>query len=42
MPNTMEQKPDEVTLRHLARVIESSDDAIVSKDLNEGRIEDYH
>ena len=30
----MEQKPDEVTLRHLARVIESSDDAIVSKDLN--------
>ena len=30
----MEQKLDEVTLRHLARVVESSDDAIVSKDLN--------
>ena len=25
---------DPVTLRHLARVVESSDDAIVSKDLN--------
>src|SRR6187397_642972 len=30
----MEQKLDEVTLRHLARLVESSDDAIVSKDLN--------
>ncbi|HEX5215528.1 MAG TPA: PAS domain S-box protein [Vicinamibacterales bacterium] len=30
----MQQKLDEVTLRHLARVVESSDDAIVSKDLN--------
>ena len=29
------QKPaDDVTIRHLARVVESSDDAIVSKDLN--------
>jgi PAS domain S-box-containing protein len=26
--------PDDVSLRHLARVVESSDDAIVSKDLN--------
>ena len=30
----MQQPPDDVTLRHLARVVESSDDAIVSKDLN--------
>jgi PAS domain S-box-containing protein len=30
----MTQLPDPVTLRHLARVVESSDDAIVSKDLN--------
>jgi PAS domain S-box-containing protein len=30
----MQHKPDDVRLRHLARVIESSDDAIVSKDLN--------
>ena len=26
--------PDDVALRHLARVVESSDDAIISKDLN--------
>ena len=26
--------PDDLTLRHLARIVESSDDAIVSKDLN--------
>jgi PAS domain S-box-containing protein len=30
----MQQPPDDVTLRHVARVVESSDDAIVSKDLN--------
>ena len=30
----MQQPPDDVTTRHLARVVESSDDAIVSKDLN--------
>src|SRR5262245_61632599 len=30
----MQQLPDPVVLRHLARVVESSDDAIVSKDLN--------
>ena len=30
----MDKAPDDVTLRHLARVVESSDDAIVSKDLN--------
>ena len=30
----MQQLPDDVTIRHLARVVESSDDAIVSKDLN--------
>ncbi|HVH57204.1 MAG TPA: ATP-binding protein [Vicinamibacterales bacterium] len=30
----MQQLPDNVTIRHLARVVESSDDAIVSKDLN--------
>ena len=30
----MQQPPSDVTVRHLARVVESSDDAIVSKDLN--------
>src|SRR3954451_9906257 len=30
----MQQIPDYLTFRHLARVVESSDDAIVSKDLN--------
>jgi len=30
----MREPPDEFTIRHLARVVESSDDAIVSKDLN--------
>src|SRR4051812_15516337 len=30
----MQHSPDDVTLRHLARVVDSSDDAIVSKDLN--------
>ena len=30
----MPQQPDDVVIRHLARVVESSDDAIVSKDLN--------
>ncbi len=30
----MANTPDDLTLRHLARVVESSDDAIVSKDLN--------
>src|SRR5215213_154480 len=30
----MPSPPDDVTIRHLARVVESSDDAIVSKDLN--------
>ena len=30
----MPRTPDDVTYRHLARVVESSDDAIVSKDLN--------
>jgi len=28
------QRPDEFTARHLAKVVESSDDAIISKDLN--------
>jgi PAS domain S-box-containing protein len=28
------QPPDDITARHLAKVVESSDDAIVSKDLN--------
>src|SRR5262245_5355791 len=26
--------PDDIALRHLARVVESSDDAIITKDLN--------
>jgi PAS domain S-box-containing protein len=30
----MHQPPDDTTIRHLAQVVESSDDAIVSKDLN--------
>ena len=30
----MYQLPDDLRLRHLARVVDSSDDAIVSKDLN--------
>ena len=30
----MQQPSDDVTIRHLARVVESSDDAIISKDLN--------
>ena len=30
----MPHSPDDLTFRHLARVVESSDDAIVSKDLN--------
>src|SRR6186713_1557290 len=30
----MRQTPDDVQFRHLARVVESSDDAIISKDLN--------
>jgi PAS domain S-box-containing protein len=30
----MSEPPPEITMRHLARVVESSDDAIVSKDLN--------
>ena len=30
----MQPTPDDVRSRHLARVVESSDDAIVSKDLN--------
>ena len=30
----MDQPYDDVAIRHLARVVESSDDAIVSKDLN--------
>src|SRR6478672_13007993 len=30
----MQQPPDEITIQHLARIVESSDDAIVSKDLN--------
>ena len=30
----MPQPPDDVAIRHLARVVDSSDDAIVSKDLN--------
>jgi PAS domain S-box-containing protein len=30
----MAHLPDDVTLRHLARVVESSDDAIISKDLD--------
>src|SRR5262245_18274431 len=33
-PAVMHQLPDPVLIRHLARVVESSDDAIVSKDLN--------
>jgi PAS domain S-box-containing protein len=30
----MQQSPDDLRIRHLARVVESSDDAIISKDLN--------
>ncbi len=30
----MQHTPDPLTIRHLARVVESSDDAIISKDLN--------
>ena len=30
----MQQPPNDVAFRHLARVVESSDDAIISKDLN--------
>ena len=30
----MGQTQDDITARHLAKVVESSDDAIVSKDLN--------
>ena len=30
----METPPDDLTLRHLAKIVDSSDDAIVSKDLN--------
>jgi PAS domain S-box-containing protein len=30
----MPQLPSDLTLRHLAKVVESSDDAIVSKDLD--------
>ena len=30
----MQQLPDAVALRHLAKIVDSSDDAIVSKDLN--------
>src|SRR5262249_43436480 len=30
----MQPLPDSVSIRHLARVVESSDDAIVRKDLN--------
>ena len=30
----MQHLPDDITIRHLARVVESSDDAIISKDLN--------
>ena len=30
----MQQPPDDVAIRHLARVVESSDDAIGNKDLN--------
>src|SRR4051794_23519361 len=30
----MQEPPDDVRIRHLARVVESSDDAIVSKDLD--------
>src|SRR5580765_2325962 len=30
----MQQPYDDITIRHLARVVDSSDDAIVSKDLN--------
>ena len=32
--HSMHRPLDDVTIRHLARVVESSDDAIVSKDLN--------
>src|SRR5688500_5381153 len=31
---TMLQRPDDITVRHLAKVVEASEDAIVSKDLN--------
>jgi PAS domain S-box-containing protein len=30
----MNEQPDDLTVRHLAKVVDSSDDAIVSKDLN--------
>ncbi len=30
----MQHRPDDIIIRHLARVVESSDDAIISKDLN--------
>jgi PAS domain S-box-containing protein len=30
----MPAAPDDLTLRHLAKIVDSSDDAIVSKDLN--------
>ena len=30
----LQDRPDDLTARHLAQVVESSDDAIVSKDLN--------
>jgi PAS domain S-box-containing protein len=32
--HSMQQPLDDATIRHLARVVESSDDAIISKDLN--------
>jgi PAS domain S-box-containing protein len=34
MSSTPEPAPDDITVRHLAKVVESSADAIVSKDLN--------
>jgi PAS domain S-box-containing protein len=34
LPQVRMQPPDDIERRHLARVVESSDDAIVSKDLN--------